>query len=159
MKKKKTAIILTSTAAVIAAAAVLIIDPRFHIGDRIHMDINVVENDQMTDVSGLTYSCVYNRTTEQQCHTEFDDSAAKLSIAGGEYGGYAVTIDGTERPVEIQLAHANWYDLTDIDIFIDIDHGKCSYHYKTNELSAQMQHGEAELEDGTYVINLNSLHM
>ncbi len=46
------------------------------------------------------------------------DGAARVSIKAGEYGGYSFDLyaDGISRPIEINIYHYNWWNVTQFQL-------------------------------------------
>lgn len=121
--KKTTVIIVILVTVVISAAFCFFCKPvyyRIYPFDRIKGNIHIRINKQPLSPENISF---YNKNRCDDISVKTKDNKSYVSVKGGKYGGYSFAIDIPEinKPVEVCVFQANWWNTTDFSLNIDID--------------------------------------
>lgn len=113
--------------------------------DRIKGNIHIRINEQPLSPESINF---YNKSRCDDISVKTKDNKSSVSVKGGEYGAYSFTIDIPEinKPIEVQIFQANWWDTTDFALSIDIDtvnNEVCYYCYFKNNDNKSITTGES----------------
>nr|MDE7363842.1 hypothetical protein [Ruminococcus sp.] len=104
----------------------------------------------------------HNKSRCDDISVKTKDNESYISIKGGEYGGYSFTIDIPEinKPVEVRVFQANWWNTTDFALTVNIDtvNNEVRYDYyfsNNNDKSAVMDDSMNNLDDEKLSISLD----
>lgn len=104
--------------------------------DRIKGNIHIRINKQPLSPENISF---YNKSRCDDISVKTEDNKSYVSIRGGKYGGYSFEIDIPEinKPIEVCVFQANWWNTTDFAISIDIDtvnnEVRYYWHFKNND--------------------------
>ncbi|MDE7099133.1 MAG: hypothetical protein K2O60_08320, partial [Ruminococcus sp.] len=104
--------------------------------DRIKGYIRIIIDKQTLSPESISF---HNKSRCDDISVKTKDNESYISIKGGEYGGYSFTIDIPEinKPVEVRVFQANWWNTTDFALTVNIDtvnnEVRYDYYFRNND--------------------------
>lgn len=115
--KKLTVLCIIIIVAVLYVLAMYIpIFPRIYKGNRIEGSIQISVNQKPIDIRSCNFD-FYDTG-----NVSFYENTAHIALKGGEYGGYTITVTGSDFdvPITINIHQYNWHQITRFDMKADI---------------------------------------
>lgn len=104
---------------------------RAYKGDRITINLTATIGGKLMESDNIKAYATYERNSENTVLVQDNDDCVTLLVKAGDYGEYLVNTEIDEYHFVFRAMQWNWWDVQNINLYIDIDTKK--NEYKTYE--------------------------